>query len=63
MRVLRILEYPGLDDVLEQEGSASSPAKPSSFVDKPGQLARMVAWIEDRKVQCRFLCFAWSLSV
>lgn len=42
VRVLRTLEYPGTVDV----DVAAAP----SFLRKPAEIARMVAWIEDRKV-------------
>lgn len=46
VRVLRTLQYPGLKDLLEDaEGSDSSLA------NRPHDVAKIVAWIEDRKVR------------
>lgn len=42
VRVLRTLEYPEAVDV----DAAAAP----SFLRRPAEMARMVAWIEDRKV-------------
>eukprot|EP00752_Nemacystus_decipiens_P007814 g6979.t1 len=46
LRVLRTLEYPGLE---EAPGSGPEPAL--GLVARPHDLAKIVAWIEDRKVR------------
>lgn len=48
LRVLRALEYPGLD---EAPGSGSTPAL--GLASRPHDLAKIVTWIEDRKVCTR----------
>ena len=47
VRVLRALEYPSL----EETTSGSSPNPAATTLDKrPDELARIVSWLEDRKV-------------
>lgn len=48
LRVLRTLEYPGFD---EAPGSGPTPAL--GLAARPDDLAKIVAWIEDRKVRTR----------
>lgn len=46
LRVLRTLEYPGLD-----EAPDSRPTTALGLEARPHDLAKIVAWIEDRKVR------------
>lgn len=47
LRVLRTLEYPGLDEVPGNESTSST----LGLTARPHDLAKIVSWIEDRKVR------------
>ncbi|CAN0436867.1 unnamed protein product [Pylaiella littoralis] len=49
IRVLRALEYPWVDDLATTPGLGS--AAPLSLGARPHDLAKIVSWIEDRKVR------------